>query len=580
MADLPIVTDASESRWEDLDQRLLSAKLQDISEEMQRRSNEGERKAASDAQRSGNSAGYLGRLFDFQEALTDEWAERVYTAHREVWSTQNRVVTSTFIRAVRDRAVNGLIAVRKSTVSSGVALRGQGIGERPNPVALGEWNRRMDRLAAKWNRKLEAAAVEEGYRSSRALPGDDDRRFALLEIEEARKSVPENDGRPHPMVGAVVVKNGKVLAVAHRGEAEGNHAEYIALEKRLSDAAVAGSTVYTTLEPCTTRNHPKIPCADRLVERKVARVVMGMLDPDTRITGRGQRKLRKANIATDFFPHDLMAEVEDLNREFAREIESKDKAPISAAQPNEKATDEELAQSPGRHHEKIIEKLEDTSEGALVEIGCFPRQSVELPVPTLEEFLHRNRLQFSEAMGHFQSIDVFQNGVSVGYFPRGRRPDAKSTERFTLYNNGVAVFDALADTFLGVDRGLHAGWLSYELQRQLQLSKHLLRNTSGALQQISISVNFQNVDPYPLMFPSEEGQWLEHSDYAGSHEPIRRAVKLSEIHDHDSDKRNIAMAVVVDIMDEIFRIFGLPKARGLWDDTGKLTYVKGLENQR
>lgn len=150
----------------------------------------------------------------------------------------------------------------------------------------------------------------------------EDHRFARLAIEEARKSLPENDGRSHPMVGAVVVKGGNVLATAHRGEAKGNHAEYIALEKRLPDSTVVGATVYTTLEPCTTRNHPKIPCVERLIERKVARVVIGMLDPDPRITGRGQRRLRDANIITDLFPHDLMAEVEELNREFTRQIES------------------------------------------------------------------------------------------------------------------------------------------------------------------------------------------------------------------------------------------------------------------
>jgi pyrimidine deaminase RibD-like protein len=147
-----------------------------------------------------------------------------------------------------------------------------------------------------------------------------DTEFARLAIEESRKSIPEKDGRSHPIVGAVVVKDGRVLARAHRGEGEGNHAEYFALEKKLSDQMVAGATVYTTLEPCTTRNHPKIPCVERLIERKVARVVIGMLDPDPRITGRGQRRLREANIATDFFPEILMTEVEELNREFTRQF--------------------------------------------------------------------------------------------------------------------------------------------------------------------------------------------------------------------------------------------------------------------
>ena len=149
----------------------------------------------------------------------------------------------------------------------------------------------------------------------------DDRRFARLAIEEARKSVPEDD-RVHPKVGVVVVKDGRVLATAHRGEVPQCHGEYIALEKKLADVSLAGSTVYTTLEPCTSRNHPKVPCATRLAERKVARVVIGMLDPDDRISGRGQSSLRKAGIATGLFDHDLMTEIEELNRDFIREKET------------------------------------------------------------------------------------------------------------------------------------------------------------------------------------------------------------------------------------------------------------------
>jgi pyrimidine deaminase RibD-like protein len=160
---------------------------------------------------------------------------------------------------------------------------------------------------------------------------DDDHKCALLAIQEARKSVPEQDGRPHPKVGAVVVKDGKVLSTAHRGERPENHAEYIALEKKLGDEVVAGATVYTTLEPCTTRNHPKIPCVERLIERKVKRVVIGMLDPDDRISGKGQRKLRKAGIVTDLFPHDLAMEVEELNREFTRYCEQQSQMPTPVA---------------------------------------------------------------------------------------------------------------------------------------------------------------------------------------------------------------------------------------------------------
>ena len=151
--------------------------------------------------------------------------------------------------------------------------------------------------------------------------GDTLRKFARKAIEQARKSVAEDNTEHHPKVGAVVVKNGKVLSEAHRGEIPGNHAEFIAMELKLPDETLVGATVYTTLEPCTTRNHPKVPCAERLIERKVAKVVIGMLDPDKRITGQGVSRLRKANVTVELFPSDLAQTVEELNRDFMRDRE-------------------------------------------------------------------------------------------------------------------------------------------------------------------------------------------------------------------------------------------------------------------
>src|SRR5581483_11269916 len=143
-------------------------------------------------------------------------------------------------------------------------------------------------------------------------------KFARSAIEEAKLSVPESDGRIHPKVGVVVVKDGRVLAKAHRGEFPKEHAEFIALERKLPDVSIVGATVYATLEPCTTRTHPKVPCAERLAERGVARVFIGMLDPNPDIRGMGQFELRRADIETQLFPHSLMKEIEELNRDFIR----------------------------------------------------------------------------------------------------------------------------------------------------------------------------------------------------------------------------------------------------------------------
>jgi pyrimidine deaminase RibD-like protein len=152
-----------------------------------------------------------------------------------------------------------------------------------------------------------------------------DRTLCEAAIAEARKSIAENDGDLHPCVGAVVVKDGKVIARACRGETgEGRHAEFCALKKindNVDNVDLSGCTVYTTLEPCSERKPPKKPCTERLIAGKVARVVYGMADKHESVYGHSS--LVEAGIEIGFFPNDLMQELLILNKEWSDSLRLK-----------------------------------------------------------------------------------------------------------------------------------------------------------------------------------------------------------------------------------------------------------------
>lgn len=123
---------------------------------------------------------------------------------------------------------------------------------------------------------------------------------------------------PNPMVGAVIVKNGRIIGEGYHAKCGRLHAERNAIASLTESAE--GATIYVTLEPCCHYGKTP-PCTEAILEHKIAKVVIGSRDPNPRVAGKGAELLRKAGVEVveDF----LREECDRLNPVFFHYITEK-----------------------------------------------------------------------------------------------------------------------------------------------------------------------------------------------------------------------------------------------------------------
>ncbi len=113
-------------------------------------------------------------------------------------------------------------------------------------------------------------------------------KLALENAEKGRGKV-----NPNPMVGAVIVKNKEIIGIGYHEFFGKNHAEVNAFKNATKD--VEEGTMYVTLEPCYHYGKTP-PCADKIIEKGIKRVVIGSLDPNPLVAGKGVKRLKSAGI--------------------------------------------------------------------------------------------------------------------------------------------------------------------------------------------------------------------------------------------------------------------------------------------
>ncbi|GCE28636.1 riboflavin biosynthesis protein RibD [Dictyobacter alpinus] len=138
-------------------------------------------------------------------------------------------------------------------------------------------------------------------------------------MQQALLCAAQVEGRtsPRPPVGAVVVQADRVLGQGATAPPYGPHAEVVALAE--AGAAARGATLYVSLEPCCITIHTP-PCTQAIIAAGIKRVVIGTLDPNPQVAGRGMAQLHEAGIETSCLH---MEQASELMRPFATFITKK-----------------------------------------------------------------------------------------------------------------------------------------------------------------------------------------------------------------------------------------------------------------
>lgn len=143
-----------------------------------------------------------------------------------------------------------------------------------------------------------------------------DQEYMQRAIELAKKA--RGFTNPNPMVGAVIVKDGRIIGEGYHRKCGELHAERNAFSSLTESAE--GATIYVTLEPCCHYGKTP-PCTEAIIEHKIRRVVIGSRDPNPLVSGKGAKRLREHGILVE---EDFMKEAcDELNPVFFHYITKK-----------------------------------------------------------------------------------------------------------------------------------------------------------------------------------------------------------------------------------------------------------------
>jgi len=245
----------------------------------------------------------------------------------------------------------------------------------------------------------------------------DPEKFMQLAVETMENSIQEpRADKISPKVGAVLVSpDGEVLDTAFRGELrEGDHAEFTLLERKNRNKDVTGCYLFATLEPCApgARKHPKRPCAERIVDARIAKVWVGIEDPDPTVDRWGIKHLQKSGIEVHMFSPDFQKMIRKSNEEFLKQATDRAQAAKTEAEPILNALD------------KIVPATDLSFFSAEALAYYVNRRQLPFDAGSDELHQHLAQLQLIKADDGGRYVPTGAGILLFGKDPRATYPDA------------------------------------------------------------------------------------------------------------------------------------------------------------
>jgi diaminohydroxyphosphoribosylaminopyrimidine deaminase/5-amino-6-(5-phosphoribosylamino)uracil reductase len=183
---------------------------------------------------------------------------------------------------------------------------------------------------------------------------------------------------PNPMVGAVLTKNGRILAEDYHRKPGTPHAEALVIRKAGDRAR--SSTLYVSLEPCCHTDKRTPPCTREIIHAGIKRVVIAMKDPNPKVSGRGVRELEDAGI--EVTSGLLEEEARKLNESYIKYITTKRPfviLKVAMTMDGKIATDEGRSKwITGEKSRKMVHRLRSSVDAVMTAIGTVRTDNPEL----------------------------------------------------------------------------------------------------------------------------------------------------------------------------------------------------------